>query len=332
MAISSAEPPATRAAPIAGETIIRTVQLTKRYGNGRAVLAVDRLDLEVRRGEIFGLLGPNGAGKTTTIGMLTTRVQPTSGSGFIGTIDVARHPAVAKRYIGVVTQQNTLDRALTVEENLYYHGLFFGMSRAEAKQRTTELLELFLLTDRAKAEVDQLSGGMAQRLMIARALVHDPLVLFLDEPTSGIDPQTRLALWDIIRELNRRGTTILLTTHYMEEAEELCGRIAIMDHGHILANDTPGALKRSLGAETVVSLRSEGDDQATKAAIERVSSVQRVERSGELFHIYCATDPRTVADIVAAASGAGSAVRDLSVSPPTLENVFIQLTGRALRE
>ena len=264
--------------------------------------------------------------------MLTTRVQPTSGKAFIGGVDVARHPALAKRFIGVVTQQNTLDRSLTVEENLYYHGLFFGMTRAGSKRRTAELLELFLLKERATAEVDQLSGGMAQRLMIARALVHDPLLLFLDEPTSGIDPQTRLALWDIIRELNGQGTTILLTTHYMEEADELCDRIAVMDHGRILASDTPEALKRGLGAETVITLRVEGDEAATATAIEALDAVQRVERSGDRLHIYCGNDPRAVTDIVAAASAAGSVIRDLGVSPPTLENVFIQLTGRALRE
>ena len=315
-----------------GEAIIRTEQLTKQYGNGTAVLAVDRLDLDVREGEIFGLLGPNGAGKTTTIGMLTTRVRPTSGRAFIGSVDVAKRPAVAKRYIGVVTQQNTLDRSLTVFENLYYHGLYFGMTGKESKRRTDQLLDLFILKDRATSEVDQLSGGMAQRLMIARALVHDPPLLFLDEPTSGIDPQTRLALWDIVRELNRLGHTILLTTHYMEEAEQLCDRIAIMDHGKILANDTPEALKRSIGAETVIILHVDGEFGATRAAIQGVASVDRVEGEDGRFQIFATNDPAVVARVVTAAASAGANVRDLSVSPPTLENVFIQLTGRALRE
>ncbi len=316
----------------AGGAIIRTAGLTKQYGDGRGVLAVDHLDLEVRRGEIFGLLGPNGAGKTTTIGMLTTRVKPSGGAAYLGSIDIARHPAMAKRYIGVVTQQNTLDRSLSVSENLYYHGLYFGMSAHAAHQRTAELLDLFLLKDRAQSEVDQLSGGMAQRLMIARALVHDPLVLFLDEPTSGIDPQTRLALWDIIRELNQRGHTILLTTHYMEEAEQLCDRIAIMDHGKILANDTAENLKRSIDAETIIELRVEGDVAPTIAAVRASAGVRSVEQTDGMLRIFTGEDSGIVANIVAAATSAGAQIRDLSVKPPTLENVFIQLTGRELRE
>ncbi|HYM14235.1 MAG TPA: ATP-binding cassette domain-containing protein [Dehalococcoidia bacterium] len=314
-------------------TIISTRQLTKRYGDGeRGILAVDRLDLDVSRGEIFGLLGPNGAGKTTTIGMLTTRVRPTAGRACIGAIDVAAEPAMAKRAIGVVTQTNTLDRALSVAENLYYHGLYFGMSARAARRRTAELLELFLLTDRADAEVDALSGGMAQRLMIARALVHDPAVLFLDEPSSGIDPQTRLAIWDIIRELNRRGHTILLTTHYMEEADQLCHRIAIMDHGRILAQDRPAALKQSIHADTVIDLRVDGDPQGARTVIAALPHVRSVELQDHNVHILAGNQAQVVADVVAAITASGIQVRDLSINPPTLEAVFIQLTGRGLRE
>ncbi|HEX6032269.1 MAG TPA: ATP-binding cassette domain-containing protein [Tepidiformaceae bacterium] len=312
--------------------IIRTRDLTKRYGGPIPVLAVDGLNLEVCEGEIFGLLGPNGAGKTTTIGMLTTRVKPTGGQAFIGAVDVAQRPAVAKRFIGVVTQTNSLDRSLNVAENLYYHGLYFGLSSKDSHRRTDELLELFLLRDRAKSEVDQLSGGMAQRLMIARALVHDPPILFLDEPTSGIDPQTRLALWDIIRELNSLGHTVLLTTHYMEEAERLCDRVAIMDHGHLLANDTPESLKQGIGAETVVELHVQGNETQAQSAIERLPGVTRIEGDGPNLRIYARGDPIVVPKIVAAAAEAGSVVQGLAVSPPTLETVFIQLTGRELRE
>ena len=219
--------------------VIRTVQLTKVYP-GTDFAAVDRLDLSVKGGEIFGLLGPNGAGKTTTAGMLTTRVVPTSGSAYVGAIDVVAHPALAKQLIGTVSQTNTLDRQLTVWENLYYHGRLFGIPAAQCRATSDKLLEQFQLSKWAKASVFALSGGMAQRLMVARAIFHRPAVLFLDEPTAGLDPQSRLALWEILGELNREGQTLLLTTHYMEEADQLCDRVAIMDHGKILALDTPG--------------------------------------------------------------------------------------------
>src|SRR5665647_1714957 len=225
---------------------IHTEELTKVYP-GTDFAAVDRLNLDVHAGEIFGLLGPNGAGKTTTAGMLTTRVVPTSGRGFVGGVDVATHPALVKQLSGIVSQQNTLDRQLTVWENLYFHGRLFGIGAKHSKQITDELLGQFQLTKWAKASVYALSGGMAQRLMVARAIFHRPAVLFLDEPTAGLDPQSRLALWEILQQLNADGQTILLTTHYMEEADQLCDRVAIMDHGKILALDTPAALKRSVG-------------------------------------------------------------------------------------
>src|SRR3984957_3130258 len=237
--------------------VIRTVGLTKVYA-GTDFAAVDRLDLSVQAGEIFGLLGPNGAGKTTTAGMLTTRVIPTSGSALVGGIDVVAHPALAKQLLGVVSQQNTLDRQLTCWENLCFHGRLFGMSAHDSREAADELLERFHLTKWAKASVYALSGGMAQRLMVARSIAHRPAVLFMDEPTAGLDPQSRLALWEILRELNDEGQTILLTTHYMEEADQLCNRVAIMDHGKILALDTPRALKQSVGAEQIVTVKASG--------------------------------------------------------------------------
>jgi ABC-2 type transport system ATP-binding protein len=315
-----------------GREVIRTVQLTKVYA-GTDFAAVDKLDLSVHGGEIFGLLGPNGAGKTTTAGMLTTRVVPTSGSAYVGAIDVVAHPALAKQLLGTVSQTNTLDRQLTVWENLYYHGRLFGVSASRSRRAADELLEQFQLSKWAKASVYALSGGMAQRLMVARAIFHRPAVLFLDEPTAGLDPQGRLALWEILGELNREGQTILLTTHYMEEADQLCDRVAIMDHGKILALDTPAALKRSVGAEEIVTVRASGDSDALAArlasAIEGVTRTRAIDGGVEL-HVQGAE--RLVPRVVNAAESGGFEVADLSVSKPSLETVFISLTGKALRD
>ena len=265
--LSTESPPGASLAPAAdGVEVIRTVGLTKVYA-GTDFAAVDGLDLTVQAGEIFGLLGPNGAGKTTTAGMLTTRVVPTSGQAWIGEVDVISSPALAKQLIGMVSQQNTLDRQLTVWENLYFHGRLFGISAADSTRIADELLEQFQLAKWAKASVFALSGGMAQRLMVARAIFHRPAVLFLDEPTAGLDPQSRLALWEILGELNRDGQTILLTTHYMEEADQLCERVAIMDHGKILALDTPANLKQSVDADTIVMVKADGDMDALAAAL-----------------------------------------------------------------
>ncbi|MGZ4110473.1 MAG: ABC transporter ATP-binding protein, partial [Actinomycetota bacterium] len=244
---------------------IRTEALTKRYPGD--VLAVDALNLAIPTGEVFGLLGPNGAGKTTTVGMLSTRIVPTSGRAWVGGVDVVAEPALAKQAIGVVAQTSTLDRSLTVWDNLYYHGRYFGMSSDDARSSADELLERFRLSDRADASVYALSGGMAQRLMVARAIMHRPHILFMDEPTAGLDPQSRLALWDIVHELHADGQTVLLTTHYMEEADRLCDRVAIMDHGHILALDTPAVLKSSIDAETVVRVVTDGDAAALAGAL-----------------------------------------------------------------
>ena len=282
--------------------------------------AVDTLNLSVYAGEIFGLLGPNGAGKTTTAGMLTTRVVPTSGSAYVGAIDVVAQPALAKQLIGIVSQQNTLDRQLTVWENLYFHGRLFGISASESREIADELLEQLHLSKWAKASVFALSGGMAQRLMMARAIFHRPAVLFLDEPTAGLDPQSRLALWEILGELNREGQTILLTTHYMEEADQLCDRVAIMDHGKILALDTPAALKQSVGADTIVTVKADGDTQALAerlpSEIDGVTQTRVIDGGVEL-HVKGAE--RLVPRVVSAAESGGFDLVDLSVSEPSLE-------------
>ena len=324
-----------RPGPIGGgsdDVIIETIALTKVYA-GADFRAVDELNLTVARGEIFGLLGPNGAGKTTTAGMLTTRVIPSSGTARVAGVDVVAHPALAKQVIGTVSQTNTLDRQLNVWENLYFHGRLFGMPAAESRKAADELLERFQLMNWAKASVYALSGGMAQRLMVARSILHRPAVLFMDEPTAGLDPQSRLALWEILRELNADGQTILLTTHYMEEADQLCGRVAIMDHGKVLALDTPQQLKRSVGVDTIVLVKAAGDQQrlADLLAAEIVGSTKaRVSDDGVELHVRGAE--RLLTRVVAVAEGAGFELVDLSINEPSLETVFINLTGKELRD
>ncbi|MCU1396522.1 MAG: daunorubicin resistance transporter ATP-binding subunit [Ilumatobacteraceae bacterium] len=294
--------------------------------------AVDSLDLEVTRGEIFGLLGPNGAGKSTTIGMLTTRIIPTSGSAIVAGVDVIGNPAATKQHIGVVTQTNTLDRALTVRENLIFHGRYFGMTNKRAKVESDRLLDVFRLADKSSVGVQTLSGGLAQRLMVARSIMHRPSVLFLDEPTAGLDPQTRLSLWELIRELNRDGQTVLLTTHYMEEADELCGRLAIMDHGRILALDTPDGLKRSVDADTVVTITAAGDAGALAKALATAADVVKAEATPRGVEVHMHGGHGIVPRLMTTASEAGFEVSDVSVAEPSLETVFIQLTGKDLRD
>ena len=315
--------------------ILRTFGLTKQYA-GTDFKAVDGLDLDVRQGEIFGLLGPNGAGKTTTVGVLTTRVIPTAGEAFIGEIDVVRHPALAKQLSGVVSQTNTLDRQLDVVENLYFHGLLFGIPPRESRRLARELLERFHLAKWANASIYALSGGMAQRLMVARAIMHRPAVLFLDEPTAGLDPQSRIALWEILGELHADGHTILLTTHYMEEADQLCDRVAIMDHGRILALDTPAGLKRSVGADTLVTVKVDGDVAGLAELAElfqrQIAEVTKTREIDGGLELHVAGADRLVPRIVTAAEHGGHDLVDLSVTEPSLETVFINLTGKELRD
>ena len=314
------------------DEVIRCEKLTKRYRDGN-ILAVDRLDLEVHRGEIFGLLGPNGAGKTTTVGMLTTLVVPTSGKAIVAGIDVVAHPALVKQVIGVVAQTNNLDRALTVWENLYYHGRLFGMSARESREAADKSLVDFRLTERAKAEIMAISGGMAKRLQVARALLHRPSVLFLDEPTAGLDPQSRLALWEILRNLHAQGQTILLTTHYMEEADSICDRLAIMDHGHILAINTPKGLKESVGADSIVTVSATGDlDALAQLLHERIEGATKSQRIDSVIKLHIKGATSVLPRVVSIAEQAGFNITDLSVAEPTLETVFINLTGKELRD
>ena len=314
------------------DEVIHCEKLTQRYHDGD-ILAVNQLDLAVHHGEIFGLLGPNGAGKTTTVGMLTTLVVPTGGKAVVAGIDVVAHPALVKQVIGVVAQTNNLDRALTVWENLYYHGLFFGMKARESREAADKLLVEFRLSERGKAEVMAISGGMAKRLQVARALMHHPSVLFLDEPTAGLDPQARLALWEILHKLHNEGQTILLTTHYMEEADAMCDRLAIMDHGHILAINTPKGLKESVGADSIVTVSATGNlDTLAKLLQERIEGATKSLRVDSTIKLHIKGTTGVLPKVVSIAEQEGFNITDLSVSEPTLETVFINLTGKELRD
>ncbi len=311
--------------------IVEVQGLKKVFTGKQSVTAVDGLNLEVQEGELFGLLGPNGAGKTTTISICTTRTLPTEGQVRIAGVDVVAHPAAARRGIGVVPQYNTLDRSCTIAENISFHCLYFGFSRAEARARTAQLLDQFRLSDRAGAYPAQLSGGLAQRVQIARAIAHRPKVLFLDEPSAGLDPQSRLAMWEAVQQLRKEGITVVLTTHYMEEADELCDRVAIIDHGKILVQDTPAALKSSVGAEKVyeLHLKDQSGCEVLLAELPTISGVTHAEKIGDGVRVFTKGDGMLAA-VVAAADPYG--LRDLTVNETSLETVFIQLTGRDLRE
>src|SRR5438132_1863428 len=237
------------------------------------IVALDGISLDILPGESFCLLGPNGAGKSTTVGVLTTRVRPTSGQAFIGEHDVWQQQVAVKRLIGVVAQRPNLDFSLTAREILTFHGAYFGLSSQERAKRAEALLERFKLTDRADQMVRGFSGGMMQRLSIARAMMHDPQVLFLDEPSAGLDPQTRLLLWEIVREDNQGGKTILLTTQHMEEADTLCQHLAIIDHGHIIASGTPSDLKASIPGGFLLRLRFAHESPALLEKLSALSGV-----------------------------------------------------------
>ena len=312
--------------------IVEIEGLQKIYDGKQRVIAVDGIDLNVHEGELFGLLGPNGAGKTTTISVCTTRALPTAGRVRIAGIDVVKTPAFARRCIGVVPQYNTLDRACTIFENIHFHCLYFGFSRAEAKQRTNQLLSQFHLMERAGAYPAQLSGGLAQRVQIARAIAHRPKVLFLDEPSAGLDPQSRIAMWEAVRGLREEGITVVLTTHYMEEADELCDRVAIIDHGKILVQDTPAALKGSVGAQKVYELylRSKENIPVLIEQLEKLGGVASVEPTQKGVRIFAHGAEGLLSDVVREANPYG--LRDLTIAETSLETVFIRLTGRDLRE
>jgi ABC-2 type transport system ATP-binding protein len=301
------------------------------YGGPRGeIVALKGLDLKVEEGEFFGLLGPNGAGKTTTIGILTTRVRPTSGEGIIGGASVTTDAVRVRQRIGVVPQRPNPDGSLNVIENLIFHAAYFGISASAAMPRANALLEQLGILDKAQAKVDEMSGGQQQRLMIARALIHEPQVIFLDEPTVGLDPQTRLSLWEILRVLHNEGRTIVMTTHYMDEADKLCDRIAIVDRGELLELDTPAALKARAPGGTLVELTLSGDATTVVDAARGVEGVLRAEATGQTLRVYSDRGGRVISPVIDAAERTGVTVTNISLTEPSLETLFVARTGRKL--
>ena len=303
----------------------------------REIVALDGLSLDVDPGEIFGLLGPNGAGKSTTVGILTTRVRPTSGQAWIGDYDVWGQQVEVKRLIGVVGQRPNLDFTLTAREILLFHGAYFGIDSQTRSTRAAELLERFKLTDRADQLARGFSGGMMQRLSIARAMMHDPQVLFLDEPSAGLDPQTRLLLWEIIREYNQSGKTILLTTHNMEEADALCQRLAIIDHGRNIALGTPAELKASVPGGFLLRLRFGRNSTELFERLNLLAGVREVRINTDTdgdnkADVYADRGGSLVSEIANLAAGCSVELSDVHISEPSLENLFLHHTGRSLRE
>jgi ABC-2 type transport system ATP-binding protein len=361
-----------RAAGVVASPAVEVRDLVKRYPKGK-VNAVDGVSFTVSPGEVFGLLGPNGAGKTTTVGILTTRVRRSGGTACVAGVDVGADPVRARRLVGVVPQRNNLDRSLSIRQNLLFHAAYHGVPAAERARRADTLLGEFGLADRAGEKPDMFSGGQAQRVMVARTLMHAPRVLFLDEPTTGLDPAARLFVWDRVRDLQAQGVTVVLTTHDMDEAAELADRVGIMDHGRLLALDTPAALTRGLPGRTTLevamALSEATPPEDLLAALAALDGVERVEqvaaaqsgppppagsgggwpgmtgpppagggpdgdgRPRELrARLYVSGDaPLTVAPVATLLAERRAELTDVTIGTPSLEDVFINLTGRALR-
>jgi ABC-2 type transport system ATP-binding protein len=320
---------------------VEVVDLVKRYPKA-PLDSLAGVSFKVRRGEVFGFLGPNGAGKTTTIGILTTRIRPTRGRAAVAGVDVVADPVGARRVLGVVPQMNNLDRSLSVRQNLLFHASYHGVPRARRMSMADELLEQFGLSDRSGGRPDDFSGGQIQRMMIARALMHSPAVLFLDEPSTGLDPAARLFLWEKVAELRAGGTTVVITTHDMDEAATLSDRVAIIDHGTLLALDTPHALVRSMTGERTLDCSIEpgprtdvGVVEEAVGSLEGVSQIEQLsdpDANGWRLRVYVQGEAASfVAPVAQAISASGGRLTDARLGEPNLEDVFIHLTGRALR-
>lgn len=306
---------------------VRNLKKTYHAKNGTTIEAVKGISFDVKRGEIFGFLGPNGAGKSTTISMLTTQLKISGGDATIDGISVVNDPAKVRSKIGVVTQHNNLDRSLTARENLLFHAKYFGMDMDEAKKKADEYLEKFGLAQRQNDYVSSYSGGMAQRLKIARAMMHTPEILFLDEPTTGLDPNYREILWEQMLALNAQGTTIFLTTHYMEEPERFCKNIAIVNKGELMAMGTSEELKAMIPSKNIISLKL---DKVTDEDIKlagQLANVQKVAYQGGTLQLYLKNNQADFDGIIKWTEARGRKLKNISLSTSDLNDVFLYLTG-----
>jgi ABC-2 type transport system ATP-binding protein len=310
---------------------IAVEKIVKRYGDFEAVKGVS---FEVAEGEIFGLLGPNGAGKSTLIRMMTTLMPVTAGRALVGGHDVSREPNAVRHMIGVIPQALTSDQDLTVEENLSIYAKLYSVPRAERQKNIAEVLEAVDLTKWRGAQTKTLSGGMRRRLEIARGLVHDPRIFFLDEPTTGLDPVSRIAVWEMLNNLKKtRHLTMLLTTHYMEEADRLCDRIAIVDHGNLVALGTPVELKQSVPGSNVVEVQFARESDDWKARLEALPDVTEVQsQSAGVYRVLTSNGSQTTTQLVEMTAGLGEQLSSLSVQNTSLDDVFVHYTGRQLRD
>jgi len=308
--------------------IIKTKNLTKKF-NG--FTAVDSISFSVKKGEIFGFLGPNGAGKTTTIKMLTTLLNPSNGNATVADFDIIKKRNEVRQNIGIVFQEPALDTELNGEENLEYHARMYGLKKENRKTRIDEVLKLVDLEDKRKVLVKNYSGGMKRRLEIARGLMHYPTVLFLDEPTLGLDSQTRRAIWEYIKKMNKEEkTTIFLTTHYMDEADYLCDRVGIIDHGKILVIDEINSLKESV-AEDLITLTCD-DLEKLKEKLGKEKWINKIKQHDSTLNLGVKKGDEKIPKIIELAQKNSIIIKSISVRKPTLEDVFISYTGRTIRD
>ncbi len=315
---------------MAEEPIIRLEHLTKIFGNHQMVVAVNDVSFDVRKGEIFGLLGPNGAGKSTLIRILTTLIAPTSGTAYVDRYDVIKDPENVRANIGVCPQNSTLDLELTAYDNLDFYGRLLNVEEGLREKRIRELLKMTGLTDRADSRVSTFSGGMRRKLEIVRAFLHRPLILFLDEPTIGLDPDSRFEVWEQIKRLNTEETTIILTTHYMDEAEKLCNRIAFMDRGKLIALDTPENHKRALPAGDLIDIGFDRLDDRVVPAIRGSGLATGIEVKEKTVRISARNGNSALPAIIGIFERFSVPMTSISIHSPSIEDVFIHLTGKKL--
>jgi ABC-2 type transport system ATP-binding protein len=320
------------------DAILQTNGLSKVFTSGKGkkvkkVEAVKGVDLEVKQGEIFGFLGPNGAGKSTTLNMLTTLSIPTSGKAMVAGFDLLKHPQRVREQIGYVSQAGGADTFANAYENLLLQARLYGISKPEASKKAKELVERFQMTEFVEREARTYSGGQKRRLELALGIVHQPKLVFLDEPTTGLDPQSRAYFWEEIKHLKEDGMTIFLTTHYLEEADNLCDRVAIIDHGTIVAVGTQLELKRQIGAESIiVEFKGEKDSESAKVLFGSLQFVQKIIPQENKLYLYVQNGEGLIAEVLRMLDKEKIAIQTIGLSRPSLDDVFLQKTGRSLRE